>query len=308
VNITLAVVGAAGLFVVFCPLPYQVTCPLEIKPRDADPVYIDVAGILVDVNVKPWDKVNVGDPLGRLRSTELEMEILDLEAKLNKQRVQAQVLQRARRDDPAAMQTLPEIMEMIDSLQEQLSQKHAEGERLQLVARSSGTILPPPSVKSDSRGDGALPQWSGSPLDPENLGAYVGSTLFCQIGDPRKWEAELVVDQDYIEFIHEDQEVAIKLDEMPYETFYSTIEEIGPEMEFSSRQLSSKTGGELMTKQDASGAERPISTSFQARAPLDDPGGNLVQGLRGTAKVYADWQPLGKRFWRFLVRTFNFDL
>ena len=48
--------------------------------------------------------------------------------------------------------------------------------------------------------------------------------------------------------------------------------------------------------------------TFQALADLDDPDGTLVQGLRGTAKVYADWQPLGKRFWRYLVRTFNFKL
>jgi hypothetical protein len=28
--------------------------------------------------------------------------------------------------------------------------------------------------------------------------------------------------------------------------------------------------------------------------------------LRGTAKISADWQPIGKRVWRYLVRTFNF--
>jgi putative peptide zinc metalloprotease protein len=46
VNITLLVLAAVGLFVVFCPLPYRVICPLEIKPHGADPVYIDTAGVL----------------------------------------------------------------------------------------------------------------------------------------------------------------------------------------------------------------------------------------------------------------------
>ena len=308
VNITLAVLGAVVAFIVFCPLPYQVTCPVEIKPRDADPVYIDVAGVLEEVNVKPWDKVAAGDKLGRLSNSDLEFEILELKSNLARQEIQVEVLQSARKHEPSAVHELLEVEEMIASLEEQLAQKNEEYKRLQLVARSSGTILPPPSMNRNQNRQGALPQWSGSPLNPENLGAYIASTLFCQIGDPGAWEAELVIEQDYIEFIRENQEVAIKLDVMPYATLYSTIEEIGPEMEFSSRQLSSKTGGDLMTKQDATGAERPINTSFQARAPLEDPDGNLVQGLRGTAKIYADWQPLGKRLWRFLVRTFNFDL
>ena len=54
--------------------------------------------------------------------------------------------------------------------------------------------------------------------------------------------------------------------------------------------------------------ERPLNTSYQARAAIDDANGTLVQGLRGTAKISADWQPIGKRVWRYLVRTFNFKL
>ena len=54
--------------------------------------------------------------------------------------------------------------------------------------------------------------------------------------------------------------------------------------------------------------ERPINTSYQARAAIDDTQGALVEGLRGTAKISADWQPIGKLVWRYLVRTFNFKL
>ena len=49
-------------------------------------------------------------------------------------------------------------------------------------------------------------------------------------------------------------------------------------------------------------------TSYQARAPLDDPEGLLFIGLRGKAKVHAQWQTLASRTWRYLVRTFNFKL
>jgi putative peptide zinc metalloprotease protein len=63
-----------------------------------------------------------------------------------------------------------------------------------------------------------------------------------------------------------------------------------------------------MSQQDETGMERPSSTSFQARADLDDPHGSLVEGLRGTAKIAAPWQPIGKRVWRYVMRTFNFTL
>jgi putative peptide zinc metalloprotease protein len=310
VNITLALLGAVALFIVFCPLPYRVVCPLEVKPYDADPVYADVPGVLEEVFVKPWQPVNVGDRLARLSSTELELAIADLEAQLAVQRTEAEVLHREQfvgRNDNAARE-LPEVLKTIAALEDQLEQKLEDRKRLELVARTSGTVLPRPDKPSKSTPEQGLPQWTGKPLAPRNLGAYLNGELFCQIGDPRKWEANIVIDQDDIEFVHVNQDVAIKLDEMPYFTFYTKIEEIGPEMQFTSRQLSSKAGGELMSKTDESGTERPISPSYQARAPIDDPNGDLVQGLRGTAKVYAQWQPLGRRFWRFLMRTFNFQL
>jgi hypothetical protein len=30
--------------------------------------------------------------------------------------------------------------------------------------------------------------------------------------------------------------------------------------------------------------------------------------MRGTAKIYPGWKPLGWRFWRWMTRTFNFEM
>ncbi len=79
-------------------------------------------------------------------------------------------------------------------------------------------------------------------------------------------------------------------------------------MEYSSRQLSSKGGGDLMSQTDETGVERPLNKSFQALANIDDASGTLVPGLRGTAKISATWQPIGSRVWRYLMRTFNFKM
>ena len=81
-----------------------------------------------------------------------------------------------------------------------------------------------------------------------------------------------------------------------------------PDLRISPRQLSNKSGGELSTKTDESGVERPMSISYQARVPLDDPEGVLRIGLRGRAKISAQWQTIGWRVWRYLTHTFNFRL
>jgi hypothetical protein len=118
----------------------------------------------------------------------------------------------------------------------------------------------------------------------------------------------IVIEQDDIEFISEGQKVKVQFESLPGHTFNTEIIDIGPEMEFTSRQLSSKGGGNLMSKQDETGAERPINTSYQARAAIDDNSGLLTQGLRGNARISAEWQPIGKRAWRWFMRTFNFHM
>jgi putative peptide zinc metalloprotease protein len=312
VNITLGILVTVALLVLFLPLPYHVLCTLEIKPRDADRVHVVVGGVLEEIAVKPGDEVKTGAVLGRLSNTELALDIADIEGRIAQQKARWRTLhtEQFELQNELAGQQLPEVEKSLVALGEQLKEKEGDRARLQFVAPSDGTVLPPPAMpRPPDRGTGELAKWSGSPLEPENLGAYLTPpTLYCQIGDPHKWEAQLAVDQDDIEFIRENQPVAIKLDELPNQTFHTEIAEIGPELKVTPRQLSSKSGGELMSKSDETGMERPINTSYQARAAIDDTQGALVEGLRGTAKISADWQPIGKRVWRYLVRTFNFKL
>ncbi len=158
--------------------------------------------------------------------------------------------------------------------------------------------------------DGKLTTWNGTPLEKRNLGAtFQPGTLFCQIGDPGKFDAILVVDQSDIESIHLGQKVKVMLDESPGKIYEGEITEISPEeMKVLPKQLSNKSGGSLETKTDESGVPKPASTSYEARVPLDDAEGILLPGLKGEAKISADYHSLGWRTWRFLQRTFHFKL
>ena len=52
------------------------------------------------------------------------------------------------------------------------------------------------------------------------------ASSFCQIGDPQKLEAVMVIDQGDIDFVQAGQEVDLKLDALQHDTLHGQIKEI----------------------------------------------------------------------------------
>ncbi len=307
---TLAVLGATVAFAFLVPLPYRVMCTLEIKARDAEPVYISVPGQLDAIDVKSGQQVEKDQTLAQLSNIDLELQIAELETQRTAYETRLQNLSRDRFDDVNAALQVPQVRESLAAVEESLREKLADRARLKLVAPVAGTVLPPPDKPAKPDPSGNLPIWSGLPLQKKNLGAFLTeSTLFCQIGDPKRLEANLIIDQDDIEFVNQGDTLDVKLAELPHTTFRTKITEIAySELEVSPQSLTNKSGGELQTQTDEKGLERPMNTSYQARAPIDDDEGLLYLGLRGKAKIYTRWQTIATRTWRYLTRTFNFKL
>jgi putative peptide zinc metalloprotease protein len=325
---SLAGVAALLLGVLFVPLPHRVLCTLEIQPRDAKAVYVDLpeGGRIERVHVRPGQAVEPGALLAELNNVDLDIRIAGLEGQYAQYEAKLRSLQQQRFRNPRAGAEVPQVREALDTIAQQLEQKRRDRARLTLRAPMAGTVLPPPSTPRRESPGGQLPGWSRTPLDPENLGAHLDDgVLFCQIGDPAKFEAVLVIDQTDVEFIRAGQTVEIKLDGLPHETLRDwsgggldaaegrrplTIREVAQsDLKIAPQRLSTKAQGELPTETDpTTGIERPRSTVYQASVPLDAPEGVLRTGLRGQAKIHAGWMPLGKRLWRLVSHTFNFRL
>jgi len=316
---SLALLTAIVLAVIFVPLPHSVECTLEIQPRDAEPVYVDVSdgGRLDEVDVEPGQQVAKGMRLAQLSNVDVDLELARLSGKYDRYNIELTNLRRKRHTDPQAFAEIPQVEEALETVGKQLEEKQKDKQRLTLEAPIDGAVLPPPSTPDRGASTGQLSTWSGTPLQPENLGAHLEeSVLFCQIGDPKRLEAILVIDQTDIDFVRamlgKDRrpKVEFKLDELPHDTLKSEITEIAEvDLQFTPQQLSTKTGGELATLTDPeTGMERPQSTSYQARAPIEDPEDVIRIGMRGRGKIHTDWQPLGTRLWRFISHTFNFKL
>lgn len=313
--VSLAVLALIVAAVVLVPLPYHVMAVLEVQARDASSVYVDVPGRLDALYVRPGDEVAKGDALAQLGNIDLDLQVSEISAQKSQYEARLAALEWRRVRDPAAGADIPEIKKVLEGLNKQLAEIQVKKDKLRLTAKADGTVLPPPwNAPPREDPDAPLPSWSGTPFLPQNGGAYLEEgTLFCQIGNPRNMEAVLIIDQADIEFVRKGQQVDLKLDQLPHDRLHGQIEEVAQsDLKFVSRRLSPKGKGEVPTVTDPiTGVERPQSTSYQARVPLDDPDGLLRIGLRGRAKVYMDrpqWQTLGARFWRLVTRTFNFRL
>lgn len=307
---TLAVVVLIVGAVVYIPLPHNVMSTLEIRARDADRVYVDVPGGLKEILVKPGQLVEKGQVLARLQSIDVAMEIARLEGEQNQYKVQLKNLRRGRLQNTGEGLEISQIEESLQAVEDQLQQKKLDQERLSLLAPIAGTVLPPPWREKKPGPEGQLSSWSGTPLQERNLGAPLDEgDVFCLVGNPNKMEAILYIDQGDIDFVKKGQDVEIKLDELPFEIYEGTIQEIAPsESKFVPKQITTKSGGELATTTDESGVEKPMSTSYQARVLIDDPDDLMRLGLRGRAKIHTAKQTLGQRIWRGLNQLLNFKL
>jgi putative peptide zinc metalloprotease protein len=309
-----SLIGLLAIVAAFCflPLPHSVLAPLEIQARDAASVYIVVGGRLESIDVEPGQKVKKGDVLAQLSNRDLDLKIAELQSKVNLYTKQAENLRQQSFLDSRATAEISSIEEALKSAEEQLSQRKTDHERLCLKAPIDGVVLPPSYTPKREDPDLQLGEWSGTPLERENLGAFLKEqVLFCQIGDPKKLQAVMVVDQGDRNMINRGQRVELKIDELSYKkAFSSKISDIAEaELKEAPKRLASKYGGEVPTKTDpVTGVERPQSTSYQVDAPIDDEEGLMLLGVRGTGRIYTRWISGGERLWRLLSHTFNFKM
>ncbi len=296
---SMAVISALLAAVMLVPLPHRVMCTLEIQARDARPVYVDVEGWVESIDVAPGDRVEAGQQLAQLVNPEVDLRIVRLRGEVAEHETRLRTRRRLGARDRNAAASIRELQEALATAREQLQEEEDHKARLRLVAPVAGIVLPPPEVPRRSEGPmGQLASWSGTPLMERNRGALLeSSVLFCRIGDPRQVEATLIIDQVDVTHVIEGQlveplRVEVMLRHMPGVVLEGRIESIAEsELDLSPHRLSTRAGGDLPTLTDReTGAERPQSTSYQARVPLGLYGRDRqqYQWLRGRLEQTAD--------------------
>ena len=307
---TLGIVAAVFAAIAYIPLPHHIDCAFEIVPRDAGSVYAGTTGRLVST-VEPGSRVSAGDPIAILENPELKIRLADLHGEQRLAELQLLNVGLRSRGDETLKAQLNTHQEILTSVQDLLEKTEQEVERLTIRAPQDGFVLPPPERKPQDQGDGRLPGWIGTPLSEENVGALLTEDdLICDIGSPDAFVAVLVIDQGDLPMVRTGQSVDLMLDSYRMTYYSGELTEIARQpLEAVSSSLASQTGGGLQTEIDPrTGQVKPRSVSYQARVPIENWETPLRPGYRGSAKVHVDPKSLGARLWRFIMKTFNFEL
>lgn len=305
-----ALAGAAAIIAaaLFIPLPHRVFGTFTLEPQNPQHVFVEVPGRLVEIFARPGDVVSAGAKLARLENTDLDITIGKLSAERDHYRAQLAALRHRRFNDPSAGLQVPEVQKTLTAFEDQLCQKLADRDRLTLVADRAGTVLPAPESPAPPDEAEQLPAWYGSPFESRNAHCYLDeSTLLCRVGNPQAYEALVVLDQADVSFVAVGQQVVVQLDALPFAPLTGEVAEISRlDLKVSPRQLSNKRGGELATRTDASGIERPLAVSYQVRVPIAGDHPALRTALRGRAKVHVAPESLAAWAWRAFWQTFHF--
>jgi putative peptide zinc metalloprotease protein len=285
------------------PLPRHLSAPAVLEPSGANRVYVTVPGTLLEA-VAAGESVRSGQTIARLENLDLEMELTRLQGQRDRQALHLKNLRGQQGADPAAAAQIPTAEETLADIETRLAERRRDRERLSLTAPQDGTVLPPHRQSPQTAPD-ELPTWTDTPLDPRNRGAYLETgTVVCLVGDPKRLEATLVIDQADIDLIRVGQKVRLRLDELPDESLTGTIAAIGElDLKVAPREL--VIAGDLPSRIDESGTPRPLNTSYQARVELDPERHRLQSGAPGRAKIYAEPQSIAQRLMRYLRQTFE---
>jgi putative peptide zinc metalloprotease protein len=316
----LALIAACGLAIsvamLSIPVTYHVRTPLVLMPQDAARVYATIDGTLASA-VRAGQPVRRGDVIGQLNNVQVQRELTRAEGEAAQRKLRVEHLQRLRGIDPEANDELPTALAALADSERRLAERRRDVERLTLRAPADGIVMLAPRVPDTRsqirRGEHPKPEtrlasWSGSPLEPTNLGAALEpGMLVCMVGDPARLNAVLLVDDMDVKRLQPGLRVQMRIDQMPGQVISGEVVDVARHD---------------VRDNDASSAQADLATlytglipsrgrytaHYQARVRFDALQQPLVIGGRGDAKVAAERITLARSILRFLGQSFRLPM
>lgn len=294
--------------ILFIRTPLRVQGTFVLRLAKPDIVYAEVEGRLVELNVKNGQWVTKDTVLAKLSNPEKQKELLQrqLDHDVNFHKF-LWYDRTPDRDSKAQAMRFKELADNAEPIIENIT--HQIG-KLTLVANRDGQVVGAPHRVN-------VGQWlkPGKPLDADPLAERPSQTradkpFFCEIGDPHKLEAHLILDQSDINLSQVDGVAWLKVDGRAEVTIKSKVSEIAQRASDQvPAELSNLTEGEIASKPDPkTGAAKPMNAVYEVIIPVDNSTLELEPGLRGTAKIHVGNYTLAWWLRRWWNKVFNFQL
>jgi len=275
----LLVLGVTALlgFILFWPLERTVTGPAVFVSAGGQTVYATTAGEL-QYAVAPGTHVQTGDVVARLSSPESNLALARQTGEYEVRRVRYEQLGAMRAWSKQSSEQLPTAHAALADAASQLAELRHKAEQLTLRAPQAGTVIAPPEVADENRGNDRLSTWTGLPLEERNVGCWVeAGAVLCTIGDPTRLEALIAIDQADIAEVRPGQPVSILLISAPVRVLEGTVLEVA-------RRAAPRTAVDTTIP---AGKYHIVQVQLEAQDAL------LLAGARGTAKIKARRSTLG---------------
>ncbi len=312
-SISIGLAAAFLLFIAYVPFPHYVWAVFVVRPMNAQMVIVPQAGRLDQVFFRAGDWVEEGATIAVLANSELKIEIDDLKgrlARLNAERIGYELTSAVQLE---AARKIAETTAQMASLQQQIELKEQQLQQLTIRASRSGMFFAPPNIPDRPLGLTDFPTWAHTPLDSRNAGTYLeANTLLGSIGEPQEMEANLIVDQSDIEFVHLGQKVIALPQQASSRFIMAEISGVANnELVVVPRELSQTNQGPIAVKPHEAGGETPLLKSYEAFAifqpeSLAQDDLQLLPGMSGHAKIHVGSSSLGSRLKRYLLTVIHF--
>jgi putative peptide zinc metalloprotease protein len=282
-----AIALVAGILCI--PTPLRIPGSLVLKLAKPEEVYAEVEGQLVELNVKNGDWVKKDTVLAKLSNLEKKKE---LSTRMQDQMVNYHKAKWfGQSDEPENRAQEKQHEEFAEKLEPMIAKIVEQLGKLTLIANRDGQVV-------------------GSP-HKETVGQWIKpGKPFCEVGDPHKLEAHLIIDQSDIHLINLDRTAWIKIYGRAEKTLKSRVGEIAKRSrEEIPIELSNMLEGEVASKQDPkTGAAKPLTAVYEVIIPVDNADLMYEPGLRGAAKVDGGTCTLAWYLYRLGHTLFNFQL
>ncbi len=289
---TAAFVGTLVVIVgliLLIPTPLRVQGSMVLKLSKPEEIYAEVEGRLVELNVRNGDWVAKDTVLAQLSNLEKQKELIqrqgDQEIAFHKAQWYGRSAERENRAQAKQFEEFAEKLEpMLAKINEQIG-------KLTLKTNLGGCVVGVPERET-------VGQW----LKP--------GKPFCEVGDPRRLEAHMILDQSDITLINPNSKAWVKIYGRAETTLKSRVSEISPRSRDEiPTELSNMAGGEVASKADPkTGNARPLTAVYEVIIPIDNSDMKLQPGLRGFAKIDGGSHTLAWWLLRWWNKLFNFQL
>jgi len=277
-----------ALFVVFCFVPVQ----REVKRHGAvelaqpESVRPETYGFIEEIYVKEGDQVQPGQKLAKLGNRDLQLKLVEMEQVVKEYEMRKQKILGIGKTDE-----LQQIETMIASATLRFKRQKEEFEKLELKARTSGTVL-----SKD------LHHRIGEMLKPNDS--------FCEIASLNPMRIKVPLSEQQVRYVKPGDKVIMKVSAFPRESFEGVV--AGKPMELDSTDFplafSKERGGDVATFHDQeTGREKLLEHTYVVTVEVQNPNNQLRYNMTMRAKIETGRTPFGKIAYRWIADLISLD-